>query len=128
MKKKILFILLFCLTQTYLRAAAFQELEPGLSAINSTPSSIEELEVFLRRNTGGVPFPEIGYSAFKLPFLTTKYSSRIEEMKAKTAAIAVFGQMVALGIVPLQSKWSVKKSPFHWFTFLLSVPEIEKAC
>jgi hypothetical protein len=64
---------------------------------HATPSTLEQLEAFLRKNWGP-DFPEIGFSSFCLPF-KPEFSKlkRIDRLRAQSAAIETLGQMVALG-------------------------------
>ncbi|MDP3936341.1 MAG: hypothetical protein Q8Q56_05105, partial [Alphaproteobacteria bacterium] len=69
----------------------------GRTTASVTPSTLGDLEIFLRTKCGTV-FPEIGFSEFSTPFKPGFAKlKRISQMRAQTAAINTIGQMVALG-------------------------------
>ena len=66
-------------------------------ATHVTPSTLEQLEVFLRKNCD-TDFPEVGFGAFCAPF-KPEFSrlKRIDQMRRQNAAIDTLWQIVALG-------------------------------
>ncbi len=67
------------------------------SIAHVTPSTLDELEIFLRRNYD-IGFPEAGFRVFCAPF-KPEFSKlkKIDQLRAQNAAIDTLGQMVALG-------------------------------
>lgn len=114
MKRKILSILALCLVQTSTNASEPQDLVTSAAMTNCTPATIEGLESFVRPRIDGGLFPEVGFSLFKAPFLTKKYPSRLEEAKAKNAAISVLGQIVALVFCAFNKEQADRKQPIHF--------------
>ena len=109
MKRKILYILVLCLAQPCLKAS--KDLVPADASVCSTPSTIEELESFLRDRIEGARFPEVGFASFKHPFLAKKCTSRTEELRAKNAAIGAIKSMVKLVYDVFEGEIDRQKQP-----------------
>jgi hypothetical protein len=97
MKRKILSALLACFAPAFLKVSAAETLA-GVESVSSVqPASIGDLEIFLKANhTSGRPFPDVGYSAFKRPFLSLNGFSKNEKGIIKGEAVSFIQQMVTL--------------------------------
>lgn len=85
-----------------------------------TPSTLDELDAFLRKNFGS-HFPETDFSAFCLPF-KPEFSKlkKIDQLRAQNAAIDTLGQIVCLGFCSFDTEIALGKVPVFGFSDVIA--------